>query len=161
MKIRYSDIFLLILATGLAALGCSEAKACDTYFPELQQKALEQFPEFTSQINLMTLEQGTPPAGADAATYNNENIVYSSRLCNFPSIHIRSVIAHEIGHVIAAATYPTINTIKDETLANIFGARLLAQQERTELVDYSQAKCDKGIKSYCAWAIDWAYAFTQ
>lgn len=160
----------LIIALALAAPAFAHAGCNEEILAKVEQfKALaiaQGLPLGNVSFKLQPLQ-----ANWDGVTYKDLTVVVDpAKICSRLPVLRNSIIAHELGHVIAFLTYPERlayyraggkNLLLDEDMANMYGARLLSQSEKGELIVAMSNKCDAGVVDYCNRRDAWQYGITH
>ncbi len=84
--------------------------------------------------------------------YQANTISINQDICQYQEIYAKSIVAHEIGHFIATFIYG--NTKDDEMLADYYGAKLLALEERQPLLEFFEKGCEKAT-GFCVKYANW------
>lgn len=165
----------------LAALLASTAQAdCGTdllaKFEQQRATAINLYPQHAARLAAVTAHMD---AGGEVSSSSWAHakplinlIVISREVCDLPSGHRNSIIAHEIGHIISDAESPDLlqhemqfpkrhDYARDEELARYYGAKLITQADRDDMLAVFAGKCTAGANNYCQLQASWEYGFTH
>ncbi len=165
MKTILALLAALITTTAQADCGADVA----TKFEQLRAVAVDNYPQAAALLANTTAAVGVAPNGANAITTisrGGARMIIDRSTCGGPEA--AAVIAHELGHVAAwvllAPQRAKFADFDEEHQANYYGAKLLTQTERGELMAYLNVECkaERGHDTYwCDRAASWEYSFTH
>lgn len=130
-------------------------------------------PSFSPYLAGATLRIGGLPDDEYGHTNSDTAVVsISEQTCALPAVIRDSIIAHEIGHIIANMTYPqmhgerrsrivTFTNQQVEGLADQYGSHLMTPSSNNEILAISDEKCIAGDKWYCELRDSWQYGITH
>lgn len=158
--------FAVALAAGSAKANC--ATDAGAQFEALREQAIKTYADSAQDLRRATFQVGTSPDGSNAVTLMDRKqtkIIFDTASCGYPEVHRKTIIAHELGHIVSwgsdkfKITFSLSYNV--EQAANNYGARLLQESDRASLIVYLSAECstETGDTYWCDRMASWKSAF--